>query len=175
MHIVIRLPFYILTIVLLCGTAISSHPLNDFIYADKEIIESIVQMNDVKLTNAIYLAMDSITELDGENILFCRFHRIDAPLGAYLLDGLFKMELEGEEYSTFRVVIEDSTEDRFFALIARGMDSESNVIWYPEPGPDFIPENNQVIPESFLIYEFLIDRDEFENLENEFPLPEIIN
>ncbi len=172
---VIKKPFYILTIVLLCGTAISSRSFNDFIYPDEEIIESIVQMNDDKLTNALYLVLDSITELGGENILVCRFHRIEAPLSGYLIDGLFKIELEGEKYSTFRVVIEDSTEDRLFALIARGMDSDSNIIWYPEPGPDYIPEDNQVIPEDFLIYEFLIDRDEFENLENEFPLPETIN
>ncbi len=164
-----------LPILLLYGTAGSTPPLEDFIYPDTEIISSIIQLDDDRLISALYQAFDGLTALGGESILVCRFHRIEAPLGGYLIDGLFNLEIEGLNYTTFRIGIEDGESNYFFALIARGMDSDSNVIWYPAPGPDYVPENNQVTPEDFLTYEFLIDRDEFENLENEFLRPETVD
>lgn len=167
---------YVFIAVLLYGTALaSSPPLGDFIHPDCGIIESLMQNNNDYLDNAIFDAFERLTGMGGEDILVCRCHRIEAPLGGYLIDGLFKLEMNGKNYSTFRIGIEDGEPDTFFAFIARGMDHNSDVIWYPEPGPDYIPEENQVTPESFFTYEFLIDRDEFDNLEDEFSHPETVN
>jgi len=166
----------VLTVVLLCSTTFSSPPaLSGFIHPDCGIIESLMQTNSEYLDDALFAAFERLIGMGGENILICRCRRIEAPLGGYLIDGLFNLEMEGESYSTFRIGIEDGESDTFFAFISRGMDLNRNVIWYPVPGPDYMPEENQVTPESFLTYEFLIDRDEFENLENGFPRPETVN
>ena len=164
-----------LTILLLYGTAGSTPPLEDFIHPDTEIISLTIQLDDDRLISALYQAFNNLTALGGESILVCKFHRIEAPLGGYLFDGLINLEIEGANYTTFRIGIEDGESNHFFALIARGMDSNSNVIWYPAPGPDYVPEINQVTPEDFLTYEFLINRDGFENLENEFLRPETVD
>ena len=166
---------YVFIAVLLYGTALSSSPqLGDFIHPDCGIIESLMQNSNEYLDNALFDAFERLTGTGGEDIFICRCHRIEAPLGGYLIDGLFRLEMNGKNYSTFRIGIEDAEPDTFFTFIARGMDQYSDVIWYPEPGPDYIPQENQVTPESFFTYEFLIDRDEFENLENEFAYPETV-
>ncbi len=167
---------YALIAVLLYGTALSSSPpLGDFIHPDCGIMESLVHTNNEYFDNAIEAALDRLTEMGSENIIVCSCQRIEAPLGGYLIDGLFDLEIESENFSTFRIGIEDGEPVPFFVFIARGMDHNSNVIWHPAPGPDYVPEEDQVIPESFFTYEFLIDRNDFENLENEFPRPETIN
>ncbi|MCK4806957.1 MAG: hypothetical protein KAT09_04890 [Candidatus Aegiribacteria sp.] len=171
----LRVLLTILPIVLLCGAAWSTPPLDDFIYPDEEIIESIIQINDERLDEALFTALESLTEMGVANIIICRFQRIEAPLGGYLIDGLFNLKIKGKNYSTFRIGIEDGEPDTFFTFMARGIDHNSNAIWYPLPGPDYMPEENQVTPESFFTYEFLIDRDEFENLENEFPRLESVD
>lgn len=165
-----------LTVMVLCSISFSSQPaLGDFIHPDCGIMESLLHTNNEYFDDAIEAAIDRLTEMGSENILICRYHRIEAPLGGYLIAGLFNLEIESEYYTTFRIGIEDGEPDTFFVFIARGMDRNSNVIWYPEPGPDYIPEENPVTPESFFAYEFLIDRNEFENLESEFPRPETVN
>jgi hypothetical protein len=138
-------------------------------------MESLLHTNNEYFDDAIEAAIDRLTEMGSENILFCRCQRIEAPLGGYLIDGLFNLEIESEYYSTFRIGIEDGEPVPFFVFIARGMDNNSNVIWHPEPGPDYVPEENHVVPEGFFTYEFLIDRNEFENLESEFPRTETVN
>lgn len=165
-----------LTVMVLCSISFSSQPaLVDFIHPDCGIMESLLHTDNEYFYDAIEAVIDRLTEMGSENILICRCHRIEAPLGGYLIDGLFNLEIESEYYSTFRIGIEDGDPGTFFAFIARGMDRNSNAIWHPEPGPDYVPEENQVIPESYSSYEFLIDRNEFENLESEFPRPETEN
>lgn len=171
-----RLLLSVMTVFLLCGSALSSSPsLDDFIYPDNEITESILQIDDEHLDAALYAAFERLTEMGGDSILVCRFQRIEAPLGGYLVDGLCHLNIDGNNYSTFRIGIEDGVEDKHFIFIAMGTDENDAIIWYPEPGPDYIPNSNQIIPESFLTYEFLMNRNEFENLENEFPRPDADN
>lgn len=166
----------VLTVVVLCSTTFSSQPtLVDFIHPDCGIIESIIQTDDEHLDAALFAALERLTGMGGENILVCRCHRIEAPLGGYLIDGLCCLIIDGSSFSTFRIGIEDGAEDKPFVFIARGTDDNDDVIWFPEPGPDYVPDVNHVMPEAFLSYEFLIDRDEFENLENEFPRPETVD
>lgn len=164
-----------LPMVLLCGAAGSTPPLDDFIYPDEEIIEAIIQINDERLDEALFTAIECLTEMGVENIIICRFQRIEAPLGGYLIDGLCNLIIDGSSFSTFRVGMEDGAEDKPFVFIARGTDVNDAVIWFPEPGPDYVPDVNHVMPETFLSYEFLTGRDEFENLENEFPRPESVD
>ena len=167
---------YVLVAVLLYGTALSSSPpLGDFIHPDCGIMESLMNTNNEYFDDAIEAALDRLTEMGSENIIVCSCQRIEAPLGGYLIDGLFNLEIESENFSTFRIGIEDGEPVPFFAFIARGTDHNGDVRWHPAPGPDYMPEENQVTPESFFTYEFLIDRDEFENLENGFPRPETVN
>ena len=170
-----RVLLTILPIVLLCGAAWSTPLLNAFIYPDEEIIQLIIQIDDERLDEALFTALESLTEMGVANIIICEFQRIEAPLGGYLIDGLCDLVIDGDNFSTFRIGIEDDAEDEPFVFIARGTDDNDAVIWFPEPGPDYVPDANQVMPETFLAYEFLIGRYEFENLENEYPHPETVD
>ena len=74
----------------------------------------------------------------------------------------------------FRIGIGDGSEsnpeENTFTFITSGTtDENGNILWYPEPGPDFQPDENEIIPESFFNYEFLLNREDFENLESDFP------
>jgi len=168
----VRLPFSILTVFLISGSVLSSEiALSDLLYPDADLKETITLMDNDRLISSLYQAFDTLTALGGEDILVCRVQRIEAPLGGYLIDGLLQIELEGKEFTSFRIGISDSVYDPPFTLIARGLGSEGDVVWYPEPGPDYIYQPDEVMPESIFEYEFLLDRENFENIEMDFSRP----
>jgi hypothetical protein len=149
----------------------SEPPLESFLYPEDDVIALIAELGDQRLENSLYGALDALTEFGGDSILICRITRIEAPLGGYLFDGLWNLEKEGKTYTTFRIGIPDGSSDDPFVIIARGTDSRNGVHWYPEPGPDFSPQGNTPLPESMLDYEFLLDRRDFELLEEYYPRP----
>jgi hypothetical protein len=168
----VRLRFALIALVIITGSAAaSSVPLSAFIYPDAALKEAITLMDDDRLISSLYQAFDTLTALGGEDILVCRVQRIEAPLGGYLIDGLLRIELEGKEFTSFRIGISDSVYDPPFTLIARGVGSEGDVLWYPEPGPDYIYQPDEVMNEASFAYEFLFDREDFENIEIEFSRP----
>jgi hypothetical protein len=154
------------------GDVASAPPLDSFIYPGEEVVQFLVQLDDQRLETSMYAALEELTALGGEDILFCRIQRIEAPLGGYLFDGLWNAEIEGEDFTTFRIGVEDGSGDRPFVLLARGVDENGDVNWFPPPGPDFRPSGNAPVPESHLDYEFLLDRAEFEMLEENYPRPD---
>ncbi|MBN2609485.1 MAG: hypothetical protein JXA64_10265 [Candidatus Fermentibacteraceae bacterium] len=154
------------------GEVVSPPPLDSFIYPGEEVVQFLVQLDDQRLETSMYAALEELMDLGGENILFCRIQRIEAPLAGYLFDGLWNAEIEGEDFTTFRIGIEDGSGDGSFVLLARGVDESGGVHWYPPPGPDFRPTGNMPMPESLLDYEFLLDRGEFEILEEHYPRPD---
>jgi len=112
-----------------------------------------------------------LSDMGADDILICRAAWIAAPLGGYLIDGLFTLSIEGNDYSTFRIGIRDGTEDCSeddpFVFIARN-EADGEVLWFPEPGPDIPcgPGREDSVP---LEYEYLIGREDFENLAVDFP------
>ncbi len=109
--------------------------------------------------------------------MICEVQWIAAPISGYLVDLKGKLIIDHQDYTTFRIGITDSydedTEENLagkeFVFIALGKNAEGKAIWYPSPGPDYKPTNDEAIPESFFIYEFLINRDRFETLFNRYP------
>ncbi|MCD4775000.1 MAG: hypothetical protein K8S15_02995, partial [Candidatus Aegiribacteria sp.] len=118
---------------------------------------------------------DSFLSYKGaDNVVFCRATWIAAPLGGYLIDGLCEINIKGIHYTSFRIGIGDgsgcSPEEDTFTFIAHGStDENGNILWYPEPGPDLQPGEYEIVPESYFNYEFLLNREDFENLESDFP------
>ncbi|MCD4846584.1 MAG: hypothetical protein K8R76_00160 [Candidatus Aegiribacteria sp.] len=118
---------------------------------------------------------DSFLSLMGaDDVVFCRTTWIVAPLGGYLVDGLCEIDIEGIHYTSFRIGIGDGSEgnpeEDAFTFIARSTtDGNGNILWYPAPGPDFQPGEDERFPENLLEYEFLLNREDFENLESDFP------
>ncbi len=154
------------------GEVASAPPLDSCIYPGEEVVQFLVQLDDQRLDTSMYAALEELIALGGEDILFCSIQRIEAPLGGYLFDGLWNVEIEGENFTTFRIGVEDGSNDGPFILLARGVDESGGVHWYPPPGPDFRPAGNTPVPESLLDYEFLLDRGEFEMLEENYPRPD---
>ncbi|OPL17888.1 MAG: hypothetical protein AVO35_08400 [Candidatus Aegiribacteria sp. MLS_C] len=144
-------------------------PFDDYLYPGEEVVLLAVQLGDTALEEALAAALEELEEAGGEDILFCSIMRIEAPLAGYLLDGLWRADIQGREYGTFRVGVEDGGTP--FVLIARGVGSGGEVHWYPPPGPDWRPGGNCETPESFLDYEFLIGREAFEDIEEVYPRP----
>ena len=56
-----------------------------------------------------------------------------------------------------------------FVFIAFGKNTGGKTLWYPHPGPDYKPAEEKATPESFFIYEFLLNRDRFETLFDRYP------
>lgn len=117
-------------------------------------------------------ALDTLRSMEAGSIYFCRIHRIEAPLGGYLLDGLFNLTEGGREYTTFRIGVRDT--GGVFAFFARGVTESDSVIWLPSVGPDWYHGSGEAPPEGAENYEFLlgeIERERFESLENRFQMP----
>lgn len=111
-------------------------------------------------------ALDTLYAMGAEDIVFCGLMRIEAPLGGWLTDGLFDLEEGGARYGTFRVGVSDS--GRVFAVMARGRGADGAAAWLPPPGPDCVVPEGEAAPEGLLTYEFLLEREEFEGLEERF-------
>jgi len=125
----------------------------------------------ISLEEAIRFAIQYLESKSVKEIKICETRWIVAPLGGFLIDGLGNFSIEGKEYSTFRIGIRDGSEGNageVFAFIARGEGEKGNVIWYPEPGPDFQPAKGEAFPEELIVYEFLVDRERFESLSDRF-------
>ena len=147
------------------------------IHPDGEIFDSSypqeVEFPVITGLEATVFADSFLSHMGANNVVFCRTTWIMAPLGGYLIDGLCEIDIEGIHYTSFRIGIGDGSEgdpDKdMFTFIAHGTrDENGNVFWYPESGPDFQPGENEMYPETFFEYEFLLNREDFENLENDF-------
>jgi hypothetical protein len=148
------------------------------IHPDGEIFDSSypqeVEFPVITGLEAIVFADSFLSHMGARNVVFCRTTWIVAPLGGYLVDGLCEIDIEGTHYTSFRIGIGDGSEgnpeEDKFTFIAHGTaDGNGNIHWHPEPGPDFQPDEDEIIPESCLNYEFLLNREDFENLEIDFP------
>ena len=180
--------FEISGISLLLLLAVSSPVIGDFsgaepepysssIHPDAEIFDSSypqeVESPVITGLEATVFADSFLSLMGADNVVFCRTTWIVAPLGGYLVDGLCEIDIEGTNYTSFRIGIGDgsegSPEEGKFVFIACGTaDGNGSILWYPEPGPDFQPDENEIIPESYSNYEFLLNREDFENLESDF-------
>jgi len=120
---------------------------------------------------AVVYAIKHLEARGVKNIVICEFHWIAAPLGGYLIDGKGSFNIEDKHYSTFRIGIRNGAEGNVgdeFVFIARGEDDKGNIVWYPDPGPDFQPAEGEPFPEELMVYEFLSDRERFESLSSRF-------
>lgn len=161
--------------VLLCilyasSGGVAETPLEYYIYPGEEVVQLLLALGDEDLENSLLSAVDHLLEQGGEDILICCMQRIEAPLAGYLIDGLWNAEIDGTEFTTFRIGIRDTGVP--FVLIGRGVDSNGRVHWYPPPGPDYRQSGNEPVPERQLDYEYLIGREAFEMLEEHYSRPE---
>lgn len=149
------------------------------IHPDSEIFDSSypqeVEFSVITGLEATVFADSVLAHMGAKNVVFCRTTWIVAPLGGYLVDGLCEIDIEGIHYISFRIGIEDGSEgnpeENTFTFIACGTTEDcENILWYPAPGPDFQPDEDEIIPESYFSYEFLLNREDFENLEIDFPI-----
>ena len=129
----------------------------------------------ISVEEAIFFALQDLEERGVKEIKICETHWFTAPFGGFLIDGKGDYRVGEKHYTTFRVGVTDGARGRqagsIFAFIARGEDDEGNIIWYPEPGPDFRPAEGEVFPAELLVYEFLGSgefRATFESLESKF-------
>lgn len=129
---------------------------------------------------AAAFAVFHLRQMGVGNILICESHWIAAPLSGYLVDALGNCTLEGKNFLVFRIGIRDGGEAIHgkeysagvqFVFIALGWDSLGKQIWYPQPGPDYHLSVNKDVPQGALSYEFLLRRDEFENLPIRYKSP----
>lgn len=159
----------VVAMMILAGTGLAQQTVQDYLYPGDEVLQLAVQLGGQDLEHVLSRAVEELEARGGEDILICSMMKIEAPLEGYLIDGLWSADLEGAVFSSFRIGIEAN--GSAFVLLARGSDSEGNVLWFPPPGPDWRPEGNCVAPESLLDYEFLLDRTTFEDLEDLYPRP----
>lgn len=111
---------------------------------------------------AILWAINHLKMRGAEEIKICKVGWIVAPLGGFLIDGKFELIEEPKRYSIFHIGIRDGSEGNAgaeFVFVAKGVDEEGRVVWYPPPGPDS--------PDADLDYEFL-DRESFESMPDRF-------
>ena len=126
---------------------------------------------------ACKFAVEHLKKKGIKKIVICEVQWIAAPLTGYLVDTKGKLTIDHKDYSTFRIGITDGySEDpeknlagEEFVFIALGIDAEGEAIWYPSPGPDYKTTSDEAMPESFYIYEFLLNRDRFETLFERYP------
>lgn len=104
--------------------------------------------------------------------LICEARWISGSVSGYLVDAIGDLAIEGLHYSVFRIGIGDGVEAQYgeefragleFVFIALGWDSVGAQIWYPPPGPEHHPSQDESLDE-LLAYEFLLDREAFETL-----------
>lgn len=111
---------------------------------------------------AILWAINHLKMRGAEEIKICEVGWIVAPLGGFLIDGKFELIEVPKRYSIFHIGIRDGSEGNAgaeFVFVAKGVDEEGRVAWYPPPGPDS--------PDRDLDYEFL-DRKSFESIPDRF-------
>jgi len=145
-------------------------PWEAFIHPDAAAAESFESLPGSTAAVVVGTALDTLYAMGAENIVFCGLMRIEAPLGGWLADGLFDLEREAARYGTFRVGVSDSA--RVFAVVARGSEEDGGTVWLPAPGPDCVVPEGEAAPEGLLTYEFLLEREEFEGLEERFGRPD---
>lgn len=134
--------------------------------SDNELFENIISSEE-----AIKYAVLFLKEINIENILICEVKWIVAPLGGYLIDGFGLFEYEDSIFETFRVGVRDGSEGNSgeeFVFIARSIDVDGSTIWYPYPGPDYEFPEDEEIPEGYFNFEFLLDRERFESLDERY-------
>lgn len=141
-------------------------PWDAFVHPDTTALESFEALSESTAAVLVGTALDTLYAMGGDDIRFCDLMRIEAPLGGWLLDGLFRLEAEGAEYGAFRVGVSDSA--GVFAVIALGRREDGGTAWLPAPGPDCVVPEGEAAPEGLLTYEFLLEREEFEDLEERF-------
>jgi hypothetical protein len=124
---------------------------------------------------ACKFALQRLTERGISEIVICEIRWIAAPLAGYLIDAQGMLGLNGLTHTTFRVGIRDGTDEAEgrhtagdeFVFIARAEDSAGNALWHPSPGPDWQPSPEDTY-DDLLPYEFLLEREQFESLENRY-------
>ena len=108
--------------------------------------------DDYDQSAAWVAAIFRLNEKGVENVLICSVFRIEAPLSGYLVDATGNLEIEGVEYTSFRVGVRDDGEDpslagtEFVFLAAGSGDSGESWIYPPEASCEdsngcFVPEH----------------------------------
>jgi hypothetical protein len=122
---------------------------------------------------AARFAVDILRGKGVQDPVICESRWIAAPLSGYLVDALGRLKIGRKDFTTFRVGVRDGCEARQgldfaagkeFVFIAFGCDTSGQAVWYPEPGPDYLPAPDEAYPEGLLSFEFLLHRPEFEGL-----------
>lgn len=125
---------------------------------------------------ASWFAVEHLKETGVSDIVICEVRWIAAPLGGYLVDAQGMLNLNDCVYTSFRVGIRDGTEEidgantagEEFVFIALGKDSAGDTAWFPPPGPDWSALQGEAIPDELLCYEFLLEREQFESLAEQY-------
>jgi hypothetical protein len=95
----------------------------------------------ISVEDAIFFALKYLEDKDVKEIKICETHWFVAPFGGFLIDGKGDFSVGEKHYTTFRVGVIDGSQGHagnIFAFIARGKDDEGNIIWYPEPEPNYV-------------------------------------
>ncbi len=142
--------------------------------------EFLIQNSKVKPISPREAALFALRRLQArgvKDIVICEACWIAAPISGYLVDAKGKATIDGTNYSTFRVGIQDGLEKKNgqssageeFVFIARGEKETGEPLWYPSPGPDYKFTEGQDVTAGMLAYEFLLHRKNFESLASRFP------
>ena len=126
---------------------------------------------------ACEFAIEHLERKGIKNIVICEVQWIAAPLSGYLVDTKARLTIDHQDYSTFRIGITDGFDEDTgknpagdeFVFIAFRKNAKGEAFWYPRPGPDYKLKEGEAVPESSLIYEFLINRERFETLSERYP------
>lgn len=110
---------------------------------------------------ACFTALFRLCEMGADNVVICEVTRIEAPLSGYLVDATGNLDIEGADYSVFRLGIRDGEENpewagTEFVFLAAGFYDSGETFLYP-------PGVNVEDPEGNFIWEheFLLDPGEF--------------
>ena len=126
---------------------------------------------------ACWFAIEHLESKGVKDIVICEVHWIAAPLSGYLIDIKGKLTIDHEDYTTFRIGITDGFDEdagknpagKEFVFIAFRKNTKGKSLWIPRPGPDYKFKEGEAMPESLLIYEFLLNRERFETLYDRYP------
>jgi hypothetical protein len=124
---------------------------------------------------ACQFAVAQLSERGVEDVVICEARWIAAPLGGYLVDAQGVLTRGEDVYRLFRVGVRDGTEEtqgmnkagEEFVFIALGENNSGETAWFPPPGPDLQPSPGEAV-DALLPYEFLMEREQFEALENRY-------
>jgi hypothetical protein len=174
----------VFTILLFFDASCSAQEIKEYLHEDaninngpsEEFIDKTGQ-RPITPEEAALFAVRELQKMNVEDIIICEVYWIAAPLGGYLVDSKGKACINGKLYTIFHVGIRDGSDlidgkylaGEKFVFIASGKD-ESGRYWYPAPGPDYnLVERDSITTDGMLQYEFLLYRENFENLENRYP------